>query len=129
MSPEAIDYLAISKLSLERAQRAFVAELFEDAARNAYLAALNAARALIYEKTGLAVKSHSGARSKLHDLMHEGLPFDGKIAKFLQEGFDTKQGVDYGDGPLFVDQATAQSYVARAKAFIEEARRACGNDS
>jgi uncharacterized protein (UPF0332 family) len=125
MSPEAVDYLAITELSLKRARSTFLSGHYEDAARNAYLAALNATRALIFEKTGLAVKSHSGARSKLYELMHNGLPFDGEIAEFLQDGFDTKQGVDYGDGPLFVDRATAESYLARAEAFVAEARRVC----
>jgi uncharacterized protein (UPF0332 family) len=125
MSPEAIDYLAITKLSLERAQSTFLSGHYEDAARNAYLAALNATRALIFETTGLAVKSHSGARSKLHELIHDGMPFDGEIARFLQDGFNNKQGVDYGDGPLFVDRETAATYVARAEAFVAEARRVC----
>jgi Uncharacterized conserved protein related to C-terminal domain of eukaryotic chaperone, SACSIN len=125
MSPEAVDYLAITKLSLERARSTFASGHYEDAARNAYLAALNATRALIFEKAGLAVKSHSGARSKLYELIHSGLPFDPGVAEFLQDGFDTKQGVDYGDGPLFVDCATAESYLARAEAFVAEARRVC----
>jgi uncharacterized protein (UPF0332 family) len=125
MSPEAINYQSLAEMLLERAQRAFLAEIYEDAARGAYTAALNAARAVLFEKTGMAVKSHSGARSKLHELMHNGLPFDGKIAEFLQDGFNTKQGVDYGDGPLFVDRTTAESYLARAEAFIAEARRVC----
>ena len=126
MSPEAVSYRSIAETLLERAQRAFLAGIYEDAARGAYTAALNAARAVVFEKTGLAVKSHSGARSKLLELIHNGLPFDGEIAKFLQDGFITKQGVDYGDGPIFVDLATAKSYLERAQAFIAEARRVCG---
>ena len=126
MSPEAINYQSLADTLLERAQRAFLVEIYEDAARGAYTAALNATRALIFEKTGLAVKTYSGARAKLHELIHNGLPFDGEIAKFLQDGFNTKQGVDYGDGPLFVDRATAESYLERARAFIAEAIRVCG---
>lgn len=125
MSPEAVDYLHIANIALERARRAFATENYEDAARNAYLAALNATRALIFDKTSLAVKSHSGARSKLYELLHNGLPFDGEIAKFLQDGFNTKQGVDYGEGPLFVDRVTAETYLERARSFIAEARRVC----
>lgn len=125
MSPEAVDYLALTDLSLERARSTFGSKHYEDAARNAYLAALNATRALIFEKTGLAVKSHSGARAKLYELMHAGLPFDSEIAEFLQAGFNTKLGVDYGDGPLFVDRETAECYLARADVFDAEARRVC----
>lgn len=125
MSPEAVNYLSVAEASLERAQRAFLAEIYEDAARGAYIAALNAARAIIFEKTGLAVKSHSGARAKFHELIHDGLPFDSEVAKFLNDGFNTKQAVDYGDGPLFVDRSTAEDYLARAEAFVAQARDAC----
>ncbi len=61
MSPEAVDYQSIAEVLLKRAQRALLAEIYEDAARGAYTAVLNAARAIIFEKTGLAVKSHSAS--------------------------------------------------------------------
>jgi uncharacterized protein (UPF0332 family) len=125
MSPESVNYLAIAESLLERAQRAFLAEIYEDAARGAYTTALNAARAIIFEKAGLAVKSHSGARAKLHELVRGGLEFNPDLLAFLSDGFNTKQGVDYGDGPLFVDRTTAESYLARAEAFVAEARRVC----
>jgi|WetSurMetagenome_2_1015567.scaffolds.fasta_scaffold1380669_1 uncharacterized protein (UPF0332 family) len=125
MSPECIDYFGIADKILDRAERAFLAEIYETAARDAYIAVLNAARAVIFEKCEIAVKTHAGARTKLFELIHAGLPFDYDVASFISEGFDTKQGVDYGDGPWFVERATAESYLARAKAFIAEARRVC----
>ena len=125
MSPECTDYFGIADIILERANRAFLAEIYESAARDAYIAVLNAARAVIFEKCEIAVKTHAGARTKLFELIHTGLPFDYGLACFINDGFDTKQGVDYGDGPWFVDRATAESYLARAEAFIAEARRVC----
>ncbi|MDR3528418.1 MAG: HEPN domain-containing protein [Rhizomicrobium sp.] len=125
MSPECTDYFGIADIILERATRAFMAEIYESAARDAYIAVLNAARAVIFEKCEIAVKTHAGARTKLFELIHTGLPFDAELASFINRGFDTKQGVDYGDGPIFVDRATAESYLESAQAFIAEARRVC----
>jgi uncharacterized protein (UPF0332 family) len=125
MSPECTDYFGIADTILDRAERAFLAEIYETAARDAYISVLNAARAVIFEKCEIAVKTHTGARTKLFELIHSGLPFDYDVANFMNDGFNTKQGVDYGDGPWFVDRATAQSYIERARAFIAEARRVC----
>ena len=52
MSPEAVNYISIAEAALERSERNFLAEIYEDAARNAYLAALNATRAVVFFKTG-----------------------------------------------------------------------------
>jgi uncharacterized protein (UPF0332 family) len=125
MSPECTDYFGIAETILDRAQRAFLAEIYELAARDAYIAALNAARAVVFEKTEIAVKTHAGARAKLFELIHNGMAFDEKLATFLSEGFDTKQGLDYGPQIVFVDRAKAESYISRAAAFIAEARRVC----
>jgi uncharacterized protein (UPF0332 family) len=88
MSPEAIDYMTVAETALTRARRNFAAELYEDTARNAYLAALNAARAIIFDKTMTAPKTHAGARSNFHDLVRQGLQFDSSLTKFLSEGFE-----------------------------------------
>ena len=95
------------------------------AARDAYIAALNAARAVVFEKTEIAVKTHAGARAKLFKLIHSGMEFDEALAKFLSEGFDTKQGLDYGPEIVLVDRSKAESYIARAAAFIAAARKVC----
>ena len=48
MSPEAVNYIGIAEAMLDRARRSILAEIYEDAARNAYLTALNATRAIIF---------------------------------------------------------------------------------
>lgn len=124
MSPEAVDYMAIAEYHLNRSERAALAELYEDAARNAYLAAMNAARAVIFEKTGTAPKSHSGTHSQFNRLIHEGLPLPREHAVFLAKGFETKQSVDYG--PLhFVMREEAEDFLLRARAFIAAAKAVC----
>lgn len=69
MSPEAINYMTIAEGHLNRAERNFLAEIYEDVARNAYSAALNAARAVIFDKLTIAPKTHSGTRSKFSELV------------------------------------------------------------
>ena len=60
MSPETVGYMSMAEHLLQRAELMFAAEIYEDAARVSYLVALNAARAVNFEKNGKATKSHSG---------------------------------------------------------------------
>ena len=124
MSPEAVDYMSVAESALDRAHRAFLAEIYEDAARNAYTSALNAARAIIFDKTGLAVKSHSGTRAKLHELVWKGLAFDKTLVDFLAKAFELRQRVEYGP-PTFVQRAEAAEYLERANAFLAAAKAVC----
>jgi uncharacterized protein (UPF0332 family) len=125
MSPEAVDYLSTAEAMLERAERNFAAEIYEDAARNAYLAALNAARAVVFDKTTMAPKTHSGTRAKFHDLVREGMAFEHNLVKFLSDGFETKQGVDYGPEVVHVSRDRAEDHLRRATAFIAAAKKVC----
>ena len=125
MSPEAVNYMTIAEAAYERAVRSFDAKIYENAARDSYTAVLNAARAVIFDKTTTAPKTHSGTRSKFFGLVHEGMPFDAELAQFLREGFETKQGIDYGPDVIFVSREQAEEYLNRASAFIRAARAAC----
>jgi uncharacterized protein (UPF0332 family) len=126
MSPEAVNYMTIAEAAYERAMRSFDAEIYENAARDSYTAVLNAARAVIFDKTATAPKTHSGTRSKFFELVHEGMPFDAELAQFLREGFETKQGIDYGPDLVSVSREQAEEYLNRAAAFIAAAEAACG---
>jgi|GraSoiStandDraft_24_1057298.scaffolds.fasta_scaffold569067_2 uncharacterized protein (UPF0332 family) len=125
MSPEAVNYMSVAEAHLERGRRNFLAEIYEDAARNAYSAALNAARAVIFDKLTVAPKTHSGTRSKFFELIHEGMQFDAGLAQFLREGFETKQGIDYGPEVVFVSRDQAEDYLKQAAAFIAAAKAVC----
>jgi uncharacterized protein (UPF0332 family) len=127
MSPEAVNYISIAEKHLERAERIFQAEVYEDVARNAYTAALNAARAVVFDKLTIAPKTHSGTRSKFSELVHNGLAFDARLVQFLAEGFEKKQGIDYGPELVFVTRDEATDYIARARAFLATARAVCGS--
>ena len=54
MSPEAVNYMTIAEAAYERAVRSFDAKIYENAARDSYTAVLNAARAVIFDKTTTA---------------------------------------------------------------------------
>jgi uncharacterized protein (UPF0332 family) len=125
MSPEAVNYMAIADAALARANRSFLAEIFENAARDSYTAALNAARAVVFDKAGIAPKTDSGTRAEFHKLIREGISFDPNLAKFLSEGFDAKQGIDYGPEIAFITREQAQDYLDRAATFIAAAKAAC----
>jgi len=130
MSPEAADYLETAHPALDVSRRSLTAEIYETAAREAYIAALNAARAVIFDMKQIAPKSHSGTRSQFFLLIEQGLDFDRKLAGFLARGFDIKQKLDYGPW-VDVDAADAQNYLEQAETFVAAAKAICdaGKDS
>lgn len=125
MSPESIDYMGTADRALSRAQQELGAGILDDAARNAYIAALNAVRAVIFERTGDAVKTHSGARSRFHELIRGGMAFDRDLVAFLGESFEVKQQVDYGPLPSLTASQAAR-FVEFATRFVAAAKKLCG---
>ena len=125
MSPESIDYIGTAERILAEAE-VFIEEGHNEvAAREAYLAALSAARAIIFEKTGDAPKTHSGTRAMLAKLIHGGLALDGKLLKFLADGFEQKVDADYGPRTPLGD-SEAERILETAQAFVAAARRLLG---
>lgn len=127
MSPESINYLDVAERQLAQAERALEARLFEFATREAYLTALSAARAIIFERTGNVPKTHSGARSQLTRLKREGLVLDPQFLSFLATGFEVKSDLDYG--PVTpVEREAAERAVATARHFVTAARTVLARD-
>jgi uncharacterized protein len=129
MSPEAVDYLAKAERFLSLAQRGLKFAMHESAARDAYLCALNAARAIVFDKTGVASKTHSGTRSQFYHVIEQGLRFDPQLGDFLREAFEIKQRVDYELVPEDIDHETAVSFVERAGKFLAMANAALKHNS
>ena len=119
MTPEAADYLQHNKISLQEAKTALAANIYRMAAREAYIAALNAARAIVFEKKTIASKSHSGTRSLVHELVRDGLKIDRDVLDILSKGFKLKTIADYGPHED-VGEATATDFVGRAERFVEQ---------
>jgi uncharacterized protein (UPF0332 family) len=124
VSPEAVDYLGTAERALDVARRSLAAEIYEAAARESYIAALNAARAVIFDLTQIAPKSPSGTRSQFFLLIEQGLEFDRRLAGFLARGFDIKQKLDYGPW-VDVDAGDAQNCLEQAESFVAAARAVC----
>jgi uncharacterized protein (UPF0332 family) len=118
VTPEAADLLAKAQRILGRADELLLAGLPAEAARNAYIAALSAARALVFEKKQKAPKTHSGTRTLLSELVAEGIAIPRELTQFLSEGYLLKTKVDYETNDEVSEQEAAQS-VQRAKAFFE----------
>lgn len=75
MSPEAVTYLEKGEKCIADATTMLSVDLTEAAARTAYLAAFQAAQALIFEHTGRVAKTHSGVKSEFHRLAQNHPPF------------------------------------------------------
>ena len=117
MTPEAADYLRHSKLALEDAKTALGAGIFRLAARESYIAALNAARAIVFEKRTIASKTHSGTHSLFHQLVKDGIKVDRHTLDLLSEGFDVKTNADYGPYEE-VEEERAKDFVQRADVLV-----------
>ncbi len=121
MSPESTDYLGVAEKQLFDAERALNSELHEAAARSSYMAALSAARAVIFEKTGNAPKTHSGARAQLGNLKNSGIAIHVSFVPYLAKGYETKSDLDYGPYTP-VPKEVAESAVAVARELVGWAR-------
>jgi len=110
MRPEAQAYLDKARQSLVRARAILEIDLGDDAGRAAYLAALHAAQALIFERTGRVAKTHRGAHGQFLRLVAGESRVNAELRRFLSEGYKLKATADYEVGPEAVvplEEATA----------------------
>ena len=95
------------------------AGLTDAAARTAYLAALNAARALVLEDTGRLVKTHRGTNAEFARMTRGIVGIDPDIRAFLSRGYAFKRIADYAFDPdLYVTRAQAENAIATAARFL-----------
>jgi uncharacterized protein (UPF0332 family) len=129
MKPESRDYLGKAKQKLDRAERALRAQMTDIAAREAYLAALAAARAAIFELEQVVTKTHAGAGQKFHELVGRRQLIAADLMTVLDDGRDIKSAVDYDTSPLPSAEASlkyverAQQFVAAIEAMLESQQR------
>lgn len=90
----------------------------EVAAREAYLAAFHAAQALIFQRTGRAVKTHSGLRSRFADLVRSDSKIPDALGSYLGRAYRVKEAHDYGP-PRAVSDERARETITQAQAFVE----------
>lgn len=92
------------------------------AAREAYLAVLHAARAVIFERTGKIAKTYVGTHSEIGRLAHTDPRIDPAFGRFLKTAFDAKLFADYGQGrPVATTIPEARAFVATAQTLVAHA--------
>lgn len=121
MSPEGRLYLVKARRLLTEARRTFEADLFELAARTAYLAAFHSDQAFIFDRTGKVAKTHAGVRSEFSRLARLEQPaIDRALPLFLARGYELKSIADYGVDPeATVTAADADDATAMAARFVQ----------
>lgn len=68
------------------------------AAREAYMAGFNAARALIFERTGKSPKTHSGVNTLFNEVARSVPELERALVSFLGDGYQFKAWADYHEG-------------------------------
>jgi uncharacterized protein (UPF0332 family) len=83
LTPETGLFLAKARRLLGEAEGMLSMRYNDAAGRTAYLAGFHAAQALISERTGRGVKTHSGVRTEFHRLIRGDTRFDDTLRDFL----------------------------------------------
>lgn len=127
MKTETEFYLDKAGEDLGAAKKLLAIDLTGNAGRLAYLAAFQAARALIFERTGKVAKTHKGVHSEFARLTQDDARIDKELRPFLKQSFTLKQAADYEVGPAAIVTAaqaaaaieTADRFIARVAAVID----------
>ncbi len=98
MTPEIGEHLDKARECLKRAKIILGAGVGEDAGRDAYLAALHAAQALILARSGKAAKTHRGVQRLFSQLAKNEARLR-EFARFLSHAYNLKDIADYEIGP------------------------------
>jgi uncharacterized protein (UPF0332 family)/predicted nucleotidyltransferase len=99
MQPETALYLRKARQCLEHGRAILGIGLGEDAGRDAYLAGFHAAQALIFERSGRAVKTHRGVRIQFEQLVPLEPGSDEEMRRLLGRSYDFKTIADYETSP------------------------------
>jgi len=128
LTPETGFFLAKARRLLAEAEGMLTTMHYNEAAgRTAYLAGFHAAQALISDKTGRAVKTHSGVRTEFHRLIRGDVRFDDTLRDFLGSTYNLKAIADYETGPgSDVLPERAAKAIADAKLFVAKVAEILG---
>jgi uncharacterized protein (UPF0332 family) len=99
LTPETGLFLVKARRLLAEADGMLAMHYNEAAGRTAYLAGFHAAQALISDRTGRTVKTHSGVRTEFHRLIRGDTRFDDTLRDFLGSTYNLKAIGDYETGP------------------------------
>jgi uncharacterized protein (UPF0332 family) len=93
VTPEAQEHLDKARQCLAHAKTILAAGIGEDAGRNAYLAGLHAAKAVIFERTRKVAKTHRGVRTLFSELAKADATLS-QFTAFLAEAYVLKSVAD-----------------------------------
>ena len=116
MKPETTAFLQKAQEFLDKAQAMVAMPWPDEAGRAAYLAGFHAAQALIFERQGRALKTHSGVQAEFARLVKDDPRFDLALRRFLGRAYNLKAVADYETGPgshIAPEQATEAIQTAR----------------
>jgi uncharacterized protein (UPF0332 family) len=130
VTPEAAAFLDKAGEALAKAD-GMLERWPDEAGREAYLASLHAAQALIVESTGKLVTSHKGVQRELGRLTRNEPRVDAELRAFLGRTYELKAIADYGIDPasrVSPEMATAaiitsKRFVAKMTELIEDSAR------
>ena len=88
----------------------------DEAGRAAYLAGFHAAQALIFERAGSLVKTHSGVQTQFAQLVKDDPGFPVELRRFLGRAYNLKEVADYETGSAAnVTNSQARTALAAAR--------------
>ncbi len=122
MNPITEDYLRKFGRLLQEAEEMIEAGFYEAAGRNAYLAALHAANAAIFEKTGCAIGKHKSTPQALASILHAENIHDKTLTAFLPRMMRFKEIADYETGGEGISQSVAENDVEEARVFNQRVK-------
>jgi uncharacterized protein (UPF0332 family) len=118
VKPETIAFLNKAREAIAKAD-GMLERWPDEAGREAYLAGLHAAQALIVERTGKLVKSHKGAQRELARLTKDDPRVGIELRAFLGRTYQLKAIAGYETGPgSEVSPQLAAEAMAPARRFI-----------
>ena len=120
MRTETRDFLAKARECLAAAKTILAISLPGVAAKEGYLAAYHTAHAFVFERTGKAVKTHSGLRTAYARAAREEPRLDPAFSRSLSRAYKFKEVADYGISPTIeVTMADAREVIENAERFID----------
>ncbi len=120
MKPQTGAFLDKAREFLDQADTVMGVGLNEAAGRTAYMAALHAAQALIFENISKVVTSHKGVQSEFWHLTKDEPRVDDELRAFLSRAYSFKRIADYEIGPAsHISAETARNAIATARRFVD----------
>ncbi|MGA8028061.1 MAG: HEPN domain-containing protein [Bryobacteraceae bacterium] len=120
MKPQSGAFLDKARELLDQANTMMGVGLNEPAGRTAYLGALHAAQALIFENTSKVVTSHKGVQGEFWRLTKDEPRVDDELRAFLSRAYKFKRIADYDTGPAaHINAETARAAIATARRFVD----------